>query len=135
MIQWAPSLATGHPTIDDDHQKLIAALNDLEVAIRKGADTGNLIEILSFLICYTREHFTREEALMEAVQCSARAENAHTHAMLLNRISSSWVPRLNDQEAQELACEIRDELTAWIKNHILCVDCKLRGLPKVADAI
>ena len=125
MILWDSSLATGHKLVDEDHQKLINALNELETVLGKGADTKRLVDILSFLITYTHEHFAREENLMRCVHCPALGENIKAHSMLLIRLSE-WVPRLYKPGTRELAREIFTELTTWIQNHILRVDCQLR---------
>jgi hemerythrin len=51
------------------------------------------------------------------------------HSMLLIRLSE-WVPRLYMPGTRELAREIFTELTAWIQNHIIRVDCQLRHCPQ-----
>lgn len=125
MIEWNDSLATGHEMVDHDHQQLIKSLNELEVALQQGASEEHLLEILSFLICYANEHFAREEALMERVQCPVRAGNCQAHAKLRVRLGE-WVQLLKKPGAPEHARMIYTELSAWITDHILKIDCRLR---------
>lgn len=126
MIEWNDSFATGHAMVDHDHQQLIKALNELETALQQGASEAHLVEILSFLICYAIEHFAREEALMERVQCPVRAGNCQAHARLKARLAE-WVPLLKKEGAPEHARMIHDELSVWIQEHILKIDCRLRN--------
>ena len=134
MIEWNTSLSTGHNVIDESHQKLIQALNDLGATLDRSADADHILEVLSFLIGYTREHFAYEEDYMRRVHCPALTENIKAHSSLLVRLSE-WVPRLQKAETKELATEIFNELTMWITNHILRVDCQLRKCngPKIGD--
>jgi len=125
MIEWNDSFATGHAMVDQDHQQLIKSLNELEVALQQGASEADLVEILSFLICYAHEHFAREESLMERVQCPVRAGNCQAHAKLRSRLGE-WVQLLKKPGAQEHARAIHAELSAWIQDHILKIDCRLR---------
>jgi len=126
MIQWNDSLATGHPMVDHDHRQLINSLNELEVALQTGAGKEQLGKIIAFLNTYTREHFTREEAHMQRVGCPAHAENCKAHADLIAKLDG-WVVRLNAGATTSLVLEIYRETSAWIRNHILKVDCQLRN--------
>ena len=73
MIQWNASLATGHSTVDQDHQRLIASLHELDEALKSGAGKDRIVSQIAFLNDYARPHFKREEAHMQRVGCPAYA--------------------------------------------------------------
>lgn len=126
MIQWNDTLATGHTIVDNDHRKLIDSLNELEIALKEGRGKDNIPKILAFLNLYTREHFAREEAHMKKIGCPAFDENCREHALLISRLDN-WIERLQNGASTVLVLEIHREIANWIRNHILRVDCKLRG--------
>jgi hemerythrin len=126
MIQWNDTLATGHPAVDNDHRKLIDSLNELETSLKNGAGKETIGEILNFLNRYTREHFAREETHMQRVGCPGYAENCREHALLISKLDT-WLVRLEKGTSITLVLEVHREIVNWIRNHIVKVDCKLRG--------
>jgi len=126
MIQWTSSLSTGHPVIDEEHRQIIAAVNALETAIREGRSGEQLLETVAFLDRYARAHFAREERYMEELACPARHENCAAHQVLIAKLDR-WKGALGKGNDTPLLLEIYRELQAWIRSHIMSVDCKLRG--------
>lgn len=126
MIPWTPALETGHPQIDDDHQKLIASLNELDAALKKGAGKEQVAQLIAFLNSYSREHFAREEAHMARVQCPAAAANRQAHRAFVDKLDG-WLAKLQSGSSLSLVLEVHRETSRWIEAHILGVDCKLRG--------
>jgi hemerythrin-like metal-binding protein len=127
MIQWTDSLATGHQMVDQDHQQLIKSLNELEQALKNGAGREQVTQLIAFLNDYARGHFSREEAHMVRVGCPAHAENQREHQQFVARLDG-WVSRLKfEGSSTPLVLEVYRDTSAWIRAHILKVDCKLRG--------
>jgi len=126
MLQWTPTLSTGHPVIDDEHRQIISAVNALEVAIKEGRSGQQLLQTLQFLDSYTRSHFAREEAYMLEVACPSQRENCAAHKALIEKLDR-WKLDFGQGENTALLLEIYRELQAWIRLHIMSVDCKLRG--------
>jgi hemerythrin-like metal-binding protein len=130
MITWSAALETGHPIIDRDHRQLVDTLNTLEEAIKKGAGKEEMHKIIGFLNTYTREHFKREEAYTLQVRCPNHAENIQAHAELIKKLDG-WVEHLNSTGSTiSLVLGVYRETNQWIQQHILKVDCKLRGCAK-----
>jgi len=126
MIPWTPALETGHPVIDDDHKKLIASLNELESALRKGEAKDKIIPLVAFLNQYAREHFAREEAHMTRVNCPSAGVNQQAHREFVARLDT-WLVKLRSGASLSLVLEVHREISKWIGAHIVSVDCKLRG--------
>ena len=126
MIPWTSALETGHSQIDDDHKKLIASLNELDTALKKGAGKDQVVQLTAFLNGYAREHFAREEAHMTRVQCPAAAANKQAHRDFVAKLDG-WLGKLQTGASLSLVLEVHRETSRWIQAHIVGVDCKLRG--------
>jgi hemerythrin len=126
MIPWTSALETGHPQIDDDHQKLIASLNELDAALKKGAGKDQVVQLIAFLNSYAREHFAREETHMARVRCPSAAANQQAHREFVAKLDG-WLGKLQTGSSLSLMLEVHRETSRWIQAHIVSVDCKLRG--------
>ena len=127
MITWNTSLETGHTIVDTDHKQLIAQLNALSDALHEGEGREKITGMIVFLNSYAREHFAREEAHMQRIGCSAYAENCQAHRQFTSKLDG-WVEKLRSSGAStSLVLEVHREASAWIRNHIIGCDCKLRG--------
>jgi hemerythrin-like metal-binding protein len=126
MIPWTPALETGHSVIDDDHRKLIASLNELDSALKQGAGKEQIMQLVSFLNRYSRDHFAREEAHMARVNCPSAAVNKQAHQDFVAKLDG-WLIKLQSGTSLSLVLEVHREISRWIGAHIVNVDCKLRG--------
>ncbi|HVU25463.1 MAG TPA: hemerythrin family protein [Opitutus sp.] len=127
MISWTPALETGHPVVDQDHKQLVAQLNALSDALAQGEGKERIVQMITFLGSYAHDHFAREETHMQRVGCPAYAENCRAHAQFEARLGE-WLKRLATAGAStSLVLDVHREASAWIKAHIVGIDCKLRG--------
>lgn len=127
MLTWSSALETGHASVDNDHKQLINQLNSLSEALHRGEGKDQITGMIVFLNSYAREHFAREEAHMKNVGCPAFEENCRSHDQFVAKLDG-WVDRLRTAGASTaLVLEVHREASAWIRSHILGVDCKLRG--------
>ena len=62
-VSWSSQYSVGIATIDSEHQKLIALINDLHAAMKEGGEAA-MGKILDGLAAYTVSHFANEEKLM-----------------------------------------------------------------------
>ena len=129
MIIWNSSLETGNAVVDRDHQALINQINALDDALKQGTAKEQIGPMIGFLNQYVRAHFAREEDIMRAVKCPASGQNCTAHRALIGKLDG-WVTRLNaDGATTSLVLEIYRESSAWLQQHIVKVDCQLRGCP------
>lgn len=127
MIQWTSALETGHAVVDNDHKQLIAQLNALQDALHRGEGKERVVEMIEFLAAYVQQHFDREEAHMKRVDCPAYHENCRAHDEFIAKFDD-WVSRLRSAgSSTALVLDVHRETSAWIRSHIIGVDCKLRG--------
>lgn len=117
-IIWNSAMQTGDRQIDEQHQELVAILNQLEAAQIAGGDDELLHEIFMKLKAYVLFHFGTEEMKMN----HAHVPYAHRHVHLLqHQAFADWL-------AQEEAKVIKDipglvaYLTQWLIDHIEGID-------------
>jgi hemerythrin-like metal-binding protein len=116
-IRWSEALAVGAAALDTDHQHLFALTNEVMAAILDGRGPEMVKTAIKDLEHYTRQHFSREEALLfETGYPDAEAHRA-AHKILLGQL----------QEIRDIAGGQQPErvarfLQAWILDHILVSD-------------
>ena len=64
MITWNPTYSVQNAEIDQQHQKLLALLGELETAMLEGRGAEILGNTLDQVLEYTDYHFSTEEGLM-----------------------------------------------------------------------
>ena len=64
IIEWNETFSVGVQLFDDQHKKLFAMVNGLEVGMKNGDDHAAIEEVLNGLVEYTVTHFTEEEREM-----------------------------------------------------------------------
>jgi hemerythrin len=129
MITWNESMSTGNARLDFQHQVLFGKLNELSAAIEgdtPGVELQTASDILDFLEYYTEWHFSQEEQIMRERSNPATAQNIQEHADFHRRFAEFHESWLNSELDRSMAIRIQDELTRWIRDHILRVDIQLR---------
>jgi len=120
FMPWSDELITGIQSIDDQHQWLVKATNQLHDEINKAEpDSEQIGKILEGLIEYTFNHFIVEEDMFKRFdypQSEAHIEEHNkftaTAALLLTKFESG----------QSVNNEALDFLKAWLIHHIMKVD-------------
>ena len=123
LITWDNSLATGHPKIDEQHQALIQAFNNLHGAMKQGRGRQELGATLTFLKDYTVSHFKMEEELMAGKAYPDAARHKQIHEELLKEVGD-LVARF-DAGTATLTMPVMDFLEDWLTKHIQGEDVKL----------
>jgi hemerythrin len=72
--------------MDDQHGILMDAINELHLALVRGAGREKMCELLDQLIEFTRMHFWSEEQLMEQAGFAGLAEHRAEHHRMLAEI-------------------------------------------------
>ena len=125
QIAWRQQLAVGVTTIDDDHRRLIEYLNNLDQAINQDDFNSFLAgTTLMQLLEYTREHFAREEMLMEKIGYPELDQHKAEHkrgVMLLMRLGREF----SENPTRSSARHLYDFTADWLVNHIIQSDMKI----------
>ena len=110
--------------MDSQHKQLIALINRLHAALKRGEGAAATEGILNELIQYTGTHFKAEEALMEKAGFSGLAaqREAHTH-LVARAIDAHKRWKTGDSRVTQ---ETMTLLLNWLPQHIVKMD-KLYG--------
>jgi hemerythrin len=119
LMKWDATLSVGIATIDLQHQKLVALLNQLHDAMAQGKGSTVVGGVLDDLVKYTRDHFGYEEQLMQARRYPDRAAHAAEHARL-----TAQAVALQDslKEGKALTMDVMQFLSEWLTGHIMGTD-------------
>lgn len=123
ILYWKENYKIGVPEIDEQHQYLIGAINDLHEAISKGHGHDYSEKVLSKLIDYVEFHFSAEENLMEKVEYPEMEEHCLEHLLLKSRVLA--FQKRFKEEREPLSEDLMLFLRDWLENHITVVDKKI----------
>lgn len=123
-IDWDESLVLGVRAMDDDHRQLISCYNDLFAEFFAGAGPVVVNRALVELFDHTRDHFLREEALMEGAGYPDLASHREEHGILLQSARMLQEKTLAD-ESHPITGYTLSFLRAWLIVHILEADREL----------
>jgi len=127
QYSWDESMSTGVLRLDSQHKMLIERFNKFTDIVESHGDIRNAAEeALDFLQFYATWHFKHEEECMEKYNCPAAAENAKAHKEFLTQFGDLYEHWQNGTMDKETARETHAKLAAWIVDHILRVDTRLK---------
>ena len=118
-------LTTSHSSVgvsamDDQHGIVMDTMNELRLALVRGAGREQVSEMLDQLLEFTRMHFWSEEQLMERTEFPGLAEHRAEHQQFLVKMQDS-AHRVQHSEALQmrpLLCFLRD----WFGEHLNGLD-------------
>jgi hemerythrin len=117
-IQWNDTYKIGNAEIDDQHRQLFNRIN----LFLKATDKAGLLVGAMDMYRYTREHFSLEENLMQAINYPDRAAHIQQHNQLISRLNE--VSRDIANETLNMMA-LKTFLTDWLLGHIRVSDAKL----------
>lgn len=116
LIDWDDSLSVKVERIDQEHQKLLAMINNLNEAMKNGRGRAVIGDIVRELSYYAREHFRTEEMFFDMHAYPDAARHRAEHAAFVEQVrdfEEGYVAaRLS------LSVEVMNFLSGWVKNHI-----------------
>jgi len=122
LINWGPMLYVGVKEIDDQHQKLVELVNQLNDAMQAGQGKTALQTVLNELVRYTQYHFGTEERLMGQHKYEASAAHKDEHKKFVADVSAFKIKF--DSGNAMISTEIMNFLRDWLSKHILQTDKK-----------
>ena len=124
FARWTDDLLTGHPLIDEQHQRWYSLVNALHDAIVAGQGPEVLGRALEAVQSYTSVHFDAEEAIMRV-----RGYPGYGPHKLLHGALSREVAALVRRQASGtvLPMTVGVFLGKWLRDHIESVDRQFIG--------
>ena len=123
LITWGPALSVGVEEIDDQHQRLIVLVNELNDAMQAGQGKAKLGAVLSELVRYTVYHFATEERLMDKYHYELSVAHRAAHRKLEEDVGAFKIKF--DAGDATISTELMNFLRDWLSRHILATDKKL----------
>lgn len=120
QLAWNDSYSVGVKAMDEQHQRLVALLNQLDCAMAEGKGRDALDKIFNDLVVYTQTHFKAEEALMAHHGYPDLDEHRQKHTAMTDQVLKL------KQEAEDtkvgVTLKLMNFLTAWLTKHIAGTD-------------
>ncbi|MDC7222653.1 MAG: bacteriohemerythrin [Spirochaetales bacterium] len=119
LITWNEKYAVHLDSMDGEHKKLFALINDLNRALFSGSASGESGKILEELLRYTEYHFRHEEKMLAENNYSQLEQHKAAHAVLIERVKDL---EERFERGEEITVEMLTLMQHWIGEHILTVD-------------
>ncbi len=122
LINWSEKLSTQIQSVDEQHKKLIALINELHDAMRAGQGKEVLGRTLNELVDYTVYHFKYEEDIMKRTGYSDGINHINEHKNLTN--TAIELRDKYNQGIYSITIDTMNFLKDWLNNHIQQTDKK-----------
>ncbi len=123
LMVWNEKLSVGIKSIDDQHKKLVALLNQLHDGMMAGKGKEVVGNVLKGLVDYTTNHFRYEEDLFTRNGYADAAAHKKAHADLVPQVVE--IQKKYEQSGPAtLTIQVMNFLKDWLTVHILGTDMK-----------
>lgn len=123
ILEWSNQLATEHPLIDEQHQTMIAMINQLHTCITEPMQRPEFSARLELLCNYAMEHFATEEQLMQQQNYPHLARHQAQHVRLTQQAYALNQRFLGGD--LPLDSTVSESLREWFMDHIQGEDREL----------
>lgn len=124
MIVWTERFSIGLKTIDHQHQRLFAMINDLIRNQHAAADSDAIADVVRRMTEYTDYHFKTEERIMMEYGYPDCPVQVREHAAFKTKAAQFCMDCVTGKRG--LSAEILDYLQNWLINHILRSDLRFK---------
>lgn len=122
-MEWSDKLSVGVDSVDVQHKRLVAMVNELFDAMKEGRGKDVLEKTLDGLIKYTVYHFSYEEKLFEQTGYPLSDEHKKEHKNLTEQVLIIQ-EKMKSGASFSLSMEVMEFLKGWLVNHIMGSDKK-----------
>lgn len=125
-IDWHESYRIGIPALDADHEQMVDMMNGFFRQLESGGDEKTMADHLHGLIALTRDHFEREESLMDQSFYAMLPDHKAEHDRLLAALDAFRERRESAQSPLEMTLDTANFLRGWLVDHIMHKDQKAK---------
>ena len=119
LFNWSDSLSVKVPSIDEQHKKLVALVNDVHEVAVSDKDDETLEKVFNDLVEYTQRHFIYEEKLFEKYDYSRIQQHINSHENLKKKVNSYLADfKTGNVDMLEFLAFMVD----WLQDHIMGED-------------
>jgi hemerythrin len=120
LVKWSEKYSVSVASIDEQHNVLFNAINDLHEAMMKGQARKVIGELLQRLLEYTRKHFSFEEQMLAKTSYPKLATHQQVHRDLTKQVEDFIVR--HEKGELTLSNHLANFLSDWLAKHILETD-------------
>jgi hemerythrin-like metal-binding protein len=116
-LGWKQSYSVGIPEIDHQHQTLIDLIHALTLSIGSGEEHEATADTFDAMDRYIKEHFGREEQLMQQAEYAKLEEHQRRHAVFIDELR-----KLREQLANgspDVLQQTVNFIGQWFVQHVL----------------
>lgn len=123
QIEWTEEFSVGNASIDQEHEALIAQINQIYEQLSQAIDTETIESMLEELQADISTHFAVEELLMHEAGFAELEAHREDHEHLLDQIHDMIFDFAEDPDkGREL---LVNRLSDWFSNHFKGFDARL----------
>jgi hemerythrin len=124
-FRWTEAYSVNIALLDEQHQRLFDAVNELNRALRTGQGDAAVQPVLDKLFAYVLVHFAAEEALMQEHGYPALPTHRTQHEMFRQKITAY----LEEHKAAKPGVPVSLLLFMqnWLKQHVMKTDKQYSG--------
>lgn len=115
---------TGIAAIDEEHQRIIALINQINDHIGRDHALDNAWEVMDELVAFTGNHFAHEEMIMALNEYPDTEAHIAEHQKLLDQLGN-LIEKAQHTPSQMRASLVTAFLADWAEIHIFNDDRKL----------
>lgn len=124
LIEWQEKFRIGIPSVDYEHEEMIALLNQLYSGLAAGAESGEVMAFLGEVYARISAHFALEEKVMKERRYDQFEDHKADHEELLDQIREI----MDDYELGEAGQSVEDfgkRMQSWFGEHFGTHDARL----------
>ena len=122
VIVWKDEYSVGVDVLDQGHQKLIAMINELYLAMMKDRGQALVNTIIAEMIEYAKDHMTLEESYMHQANYLGLLQHRREHEDFISKAND--LKQRSEEGEFVLSFEVIQFLSDWLNDHILETDMK-----------
>jgi len=119
-FHWSEAYSVHIAVLDEQHRRLIAALNELNQALRSGMGGSVMDTVLEKLMEYSTAHFDTEETLMEEHQFPGLSTHRARHREFRQKMAEFLEAHRAGKQCVPVSVMLFME--EWLKEHMLRTD-------------
>ena len=123
--KWTPDLETGNALIDQQHQQLFTAINNLLDACAKGQGRAQIKSTMDFLSNYIVRHFSDEENLQRRYGYPDFANHKRYHETYKKTVAEIAAQLEKEGASVAMVSKVNTAIGGWLVNHIKKEDVKV----------
>jgi hemerythrin len=122
VLEWSGSLSVSVRQIDEQHKKLVEAINELNSKLRAGSSQEELKKIVEEIVYLASDNMRLEEEMMQEFHFSGFKAHLLRHAGVATKLHE--LKALSEQAGFVLTPEIPTVLMNCLNSHIRAVDSR-----------